>query len=396
MGFYHRCYTGDSECEQHCKKQGGVHCFKKTTCGLGHGHMVSAVCFQSILTAKQHGAEEPVKLKQWKLDKLKVKALYQSNAYYDLWHEQTPKAYENNTQQNMAGDMVSSLTTSPEQHALVAPMDFSALVQVITLMKTGRYRHDFRHIIKSLGRNSSDRSNALLELPDHDPGTIEGVKVVLMVADGLVKVKLEVVVELEMCRGLIHMLVTPTEHIHEPGATDRTFGQELVQKRIEFLKDIQGKDLLGEVGFKMLMVQLQARSSLTTHACTDEANSNGATGLHTLAYYAKKHEHAHELLKALLDVSDLDVLTHQTPHNFLPIHIAARTGNSKAVSLIANRILEIMAAREAMQEGLKPYGWTPKEPDEIGGRKHVSTLASVCKMIVAKAEQRPSKKSRIR
>eukprot|EP00798_Chlamydomonas_sp_ICE-L_P027213 gene27213-2461_t len=224
-----------------------------------------------IVRTQKHGNQKPVNIKQDTLDELKhdplevklevtlegnveVKledklVLYQSRAYYDLWHEKAPEAYKK------------------QKH---------------------NKRHDFQNIIKSLGGDSSARYEALRRLSDHDPG---------MIKKGIIK------------------------------------------NRIGMLEDIRKDEVLGEEGCRRLMLQ---------------GKDNGALGIHTLAWYAKKDGSLDELLEFLLSASSLDVLTHQTAHNFPPIHVAARTGYSKAASLIAKRILELMPAPESSEEITHP------------------------------------------
>eukprot|EP00798_Chlamydomonas_sp_ICE-L_P028749 gene28749-31930_t len=181
---------------------------------------------------------------------------------------------------------------------------------VTAIIKNNRNDGDdgFYRIVESLGASSSDRVDALLGVPEVDPGLLKKGEV-----------------EVKTGRGLIHILVAPTEHIGAHSEdTDWTFGSEVATSRIEMLTDLQSL-----------------------------AKRNKAIGLHTLTKYMKKdvdaedkeeskEAHMLDLLKAVLKMSDLDALTHPSHHNFLPIHNAARNGSSTAVTLIADRIRELM------------------------------------------------------
>eukprot|EP00798_Chlamydomonas_sp_ICE-L_P020565 gene20565-27357_t len=190
--------------------------------------MVSKLRKETILSTKQYDGWVEVKTKQGEFPLFQNKALA-------LWHEQAPKEYKSKNKRSMAGDMASSSMLIPYQHALVAPVDVAALVAAVTQNK----RHDVHNIIKSLGHDSTERSEALWALSERDPGMIKKGET-----------------EQSMGRGLIHMLVTPTEHIYKPTAADPLFDKDLLQSRIDLLNDIRGEDLIGEEGFKMLMLQV--------------------------------------------------------------------------------------------------------------------------------------------
>eukprot|EP00798_Chlamydomonas_sp_ICE-L_P025616 gene25616-11269_t len=242
-----------------------------------------------------------------------------------LFRQEVPKLYvkkerkmkkeEGEVQEQRGEENVASCSMIPPQLAL------SDLVTAIS----NDDADGFYSIVENLGPCPSERVAVLLGMPEQDPG-------IIVIAATPEKEEFA----LSKGRGLIHILATPTEHLsrHLDG-TEWTFGSEVVTSRIGMLTCLE---------------ELETR--------------NKAIGLHTLTWYAKKdakaevedvdaeakaedkeeckEAHMLDLLKAVLEMSDLDALTHPTQHHFLPIHNVAMNENSIAVSLIANRIIELM------------------------------------------------------
>eukprot|EP00798_Chlamydomonas_sp_ICE-L_P025621 gene25621-11275_t len=238
-------------------------------------------------------------------------------------------------------DVVMAIT-SPATSPCVAPGPMrpqqQALPDLVTAIIKNNRNDDadgFYSIVKSLGSCPRDRVEALLKMPEQDPG-------IIIIAATPEKGEFE----LSMKRGIIHILATPTEHLdrHLDG-TEWMFGSE--------------EKLNAAIGLHTLAwyTQKDAKAEEKEEA---EAGDKGVAGAEDKVAEdmdvedaeaeekevedkeESKEAHMLDLLKVVLEMSDLKALTHQSKHHFLPIHNAAMNGNSIAVSLIANRIIELM------------------------------------------------------